>query len=92
MAVLHCQRKCTPSFFDKEDFRTDHTVTQEIDGKWYARCDACGTEGWHAIPGNKVNPAYLTKWPKIESSSGIMMKSKEHQAEVMKRKGWKAVE
>lgn len=92
MALLLCPKKCTPSFFDKEDFRTDHTVTEEIDGKWKARCDSCGAEDWHYIPNSKVNPAYLTKYPRIEACSGTVVRSKDHERETMKRKGYTPVD
>lgn len=92
MAVLHCEKKCSPSFLDKEDFRTDHTVLEEKDGCWLARCDSCGNECWHPIPNAKVPKAYLTKYPRIEACSGSWVTSKDHERETLKRKGYVPVE
>lgn len=92
MAVLECPKRCTASFFDKDDFRTGHTTIKEEDGSWLARCDECGAEAWHPIPGNAVNPAYKTKYPRIEACSGTIVKSREHERETMKRKGYRPVE
>lgn len=95
MAVLECKNKCTQSFFDKEDFRTNHTVTdtkEQADGSslWKARCDECGAEDWHYVslkPG-KHRQTYKTRYPRIEPHTGKMVTSKDHERETVKRMGY----
>lgn len=97
MAVLFCANKCQPSVFDKEDFRTDHTVIEsknQEDGSilWLAKCDSCGKEDWHMVkdsPGRKAN---LTRWPHYNWSLGKTVESKDHMMALAKQKGYRPAE
>lgn len=99
MAVLVCPDKCQASFFDVDDFRTDHTVIEEreqADGKtlWRARCDVCGKEDWHLVSqkDGSGRKAYLTKWPHRNWSLGEVVHSKDHMMHLAKQKGFRPVE
>lgn len=91
MAVLYCQKKCSPSFFDPEDFRCDHEVVNATDTMWFARCESCGHQDWHYIPENGKK-AYLSKWPQWNWSLGRQVESKDHMKAVAKKMGRTPVE
>lgn len=97
--IFSCPNKCAEG-------KTEHTFLKEqgeYNEIYLVRCDNCKAE--HTTP-RKVwlfyeagfddpqagKQAYLTKYPRLEACSGSWVKSKDHEREVLRRKGYTPVE